>query len=643
MLQARNRSSSCSASVFPPPSRRHADSRGALFVARRGVGALALAAGALLAGPAAGQPDFTPAGQPGAADAALAAQVEKLFSPWDRRDTPGCVVAVARAGRIVYQQGFGMASLTYGVRNTAETIFSVASISKQFTAMSVALLAEDGKLALDDDIRKFLPEMPAYERPITIRNLIGHTSGLRDYQLVRFLAGVPNERLSVRTVYELLARQRHTSFPPDTRFVYSNANYVLLRLIVERVSGQGLREFAAERIFKPLGMTHTTWSEDAAAVVPGRDTGYEGDLAVGFRVVREGTLMGSGGLLTTVGDLVLWDRNFDDNRLGRRRPELIRQAVTSGTLADGRATGYGFGLFLDDYRGHQIVWHAGGGPGQVADVVRFPAEKLSIFCLCNGTIDSRTLSRRVADLYLDAAAAPDRSAPRRAPAPAAAPERPAVPGRSAAASSAAKGVAAQDVPPAVELPPADLARRAGEYRNTATGTIVRAAVETGRLVFYVGGIRIELLATSPREFQSLRRDFGLRYVFEDGAGGAAQAEAAGMSLFEEGHDSPTARYERLPPPPAAAALAPYAGLYRNDELGAVYELRSEDGRLVLRSPVQLDGPLIYVGPDRMAMPSAFFALTVHFSRDAAGRVAGFELGADNADRWQFTRVTECGP
>jgi CubicO group peptidase (beta-lactamase class C family) len=285
---------------------------------------------------------------------ALAGRIDALFADWDRPDSPGCTLGVARDGAMLYQRGYGMASLEYGAHNAPETVFPIGSNSKQFMAMLIALLAEDGKLSLDDDIRKYVPELPAYERPITVRQLVHHTSGLRDYQALRFLAGFPPDYLELAPVLALIARQKGLDFAPGERFEYSNTNYVLLRVIAERVSGKPLRELAAERIFAPLGMSHTQWSEDFHRLIPGRATVYTGDAATGFRSSDQGPLAGSGGVWTTVGDLLRWDENFDANRLGKGGPELIARVLAPEGGRDGEPASYAFGIFLGEHRGRPI-------------------------------------------------------------------------------------------------------------------------------------------------------------------------------------------------------------------------------------------------------------------------------------------------
>ncbi len=208
-------------------------------------------------------------------DDELAKKVDAFLSQWDKNDMPGCAVGVVKDGRLVYKRGLGMANLDYDVPNTPATLFNLASSSKPFTALSIALLARQGKLSLDDDIRKYVPEIPKYDDTITIRHLVHHTSGIRDYQALVFFGGLEtNNAYSNKDILNILARQKNIGFKPGAKYQYSNSGYFLMGLIVERVSGKSLRTFAEENIFKPLGMKNTRIYENRFEVIKIRASGY---------------------------------------------------------------------------------------------------------------------------------------------------------------------------------------------------------------------------------------------------------------------------------------------------------------------------------------------------------------------------------
>jgi CubicO group peptidase (beta-lactamase class C family) len=334
-------------------------------------------------------------------DAALSNQVDKLFAPWDKPDSPGCALAVVKDGRIIHSRGYGMADLEHDVPITPASAFYVGSLSKQFTAMAVALLAQQGTLSLDDDIHKYLPELPAYDKPITIRHLIHHTSGLPEYMPLLARAGWrPDAPFSNQDALQIVARERQLNFEPGEQFAYSNTGYTLLALIVERAAGVRLDEFADARIFSPLKMKDTHFHADATRLVKQRAYAYEPSPGGGLRLGPPvPTRVGAGGIFTTVEDLARWDQNFYDARVGGNA--LIKQLTTPGTLNSGRALEYAFGLEVRTYRGLRVVEHGGDFAGYHAYLARFPDQRLSVILLCNlGNINQVPLAHAVADIYL---------------------------------------------------------------------------------------------------------------------------------------------------------------------------------------------------------------------------------------------------
>jgi CubicO group peptidase (beta-lactamase class C family) len=338
-----------------------------------------------------------------AQEAGLGAEVDKLFARWDSRDSPGCALAVVRDRRIVYSRGYGMADLEHDVRITPSSVFYVGSLSKQFTAMTIALLAQQGTLGLDDDIRKYLPELPAYEAPVTIRHLIHHTGGLPEYMPLLARAGWRADApFGNQDVINIVAREHQVNFRPGEQFSYSNTGYTLLALIAERAGRVRLPEFAEARIFSPLGMRATHFHADPTRLVKQRAYAYEPSPAGGLRLAPPvPSRVGAGGIFTTVEDLARWDQNFYDGRVGGEA--LIRQVTTPGSLNSGQRLEYAFGLEVREYRGLRVVEHGGDLVGYHAYLTRFPDRRLSVICLCNlSTINPGPLAHAVADIYLQA-------------------------------------------------------------------------------------------------------------------------------------------------------------------------------------------------------------------------------------------------
>lgn len=330
-----------------------------------------------------------------------AARIDSIFAPWDRPGSPGCALGIVRDGRLVYTHGYGSANLDYELPNGPAMVYYAGSVSKQFTAAAIALLAEERRIALDDDVRRWFPELPDYGRPITVRHLIHHTSGLRDIYVLMDLAGIRLEDVfSDEEAIALIARQKELNFLPGDDYLYSNSGYFLLAQLVERVTGESLRVYADERIFRPLGMAHTHFHDRPGHIVRNRAISYmpDGD---GFRVSYLGNFdkIGAGGLYTTIEDLLRWDRNFYTRTIGG--PLFLETLHTRGVRTDGDTLTYAFGLTLSEHRGLRTVRHGGSMMGFKADLVRYPDERFSVLTLCNlGTIDPGALADRVADVML---------------------------------------------------------------------------------------------------------------------------------------------------------------------------------------------------------------------------------------------------
>ncbi len=328
--------------------------------------------------------------------------VDAIFQDLATGKTPGCAVGVIQNGTLTFAKGYGQASLEQSTPITPQTVFDIGSTSKQFMAATVILLAEDGRLSLDDDVRKYLPELPQIgSERITLRAMLHHTSGLRDYVGLLLLAGRRFEDLTTPAdALALLARQRGLNFPPNSRFAYCDTNYFLLSQVVERVAGKPWRELAGERLFGRLGMRRSEILDDTARVVAGRAASYEPGPRGGFVIdASDWQQTGDGAVQTTVEDLARWDANFYTPRVGGER--LLREMQTVGRLASGERTTYGMGLFLNDYRGLRRVEHSGSWEGYRAAFTRFPDQRTSVIVLCNvGSADAVDRANRLADVVL---------------------------------------------------------------------------------------------------------------------------------------------------------------------------------------------------------------------------------------------------
>jgi CubicO group peptidase (beta-lactamase class C family) len=343
--------------------------------------------------------------------------VDRVFAEWDKPTSPGCALGVIRDGRIVYERGYGMANLDYDIPNGPGMVYYIGSDSKQFTAAAVGMLALRGQISLDDDVRKYFPELPDYGAPVRIRHLIHHTSGLRDIYTLMSLRGDRLEDVFPDSqALALIVRQRGLAFPPGSAYSYSNTGYFLLAQLVKRVSGRTLREFTDAEIFQPLGMTHTHFHDDPGHVMKNRAMSYEPDGKGGFRIsyLQNFDKVGAGGLYSTVRDLQRWDENFYTHKVGG--PALQALIHTRGVLTSGDTLPYAFGNNVTTYRGLRTVEHGGSMMGYKAYIARFPDQRLSVLATCNlGSIDPGPLAHAVAEVYLGTTmSAPPKAAARAA-------------------------------------------------------------------------------------------------------------------------------------------------------------------------------------------------------------------------------------
>jgi CubicO group peptidase (beta-lactamase class C family) len=301
---------------------------------------------------------------------------------------PGCAAAVSLNGEVVFEKAFGLAELEHNVPNTPQTIFESGSVAKQFTAASLVLLQQDGKLSIDDPVRKYIPELPDYGVPLTIRHLLNHTSGLRDWGTVMSLtgAGRGDRVITQDLALDVITHQRALDFTPGSEYSYSNSGYNLAAIIVERVSKQKFAAFVEERLFKPIGMKNSSWRDDYQRVVPNRAQAYARQGNGPWRLnMPFMNVYGNGGMLTTVGDWMKWNAMLDSQSLGA---PLVNALETRGVLNDGRKIAYALGLEVDTYKGLKDVSHGGATAGYQTFLARYPDNKVSVGVMCNGTSPS---------------------------------------------------------------------------------------------------------------------------------------------------------------------------------------------------------------------------------------------------------------
>ncbi|MBW3622380.1 MAG: serine hydrolase [Armatimonadetes bacterium] len=519
-----------------------------------------------------------------------ASEIDKIFD-WAKPNTPGCAVAVSQHGKLVVNRAYGSADLERDVPIRPGSIFDIGSTRKQFIAAAVLLLAEEKRLSLSEDVRKTIPELPDYGHKITLNHLLTHTSGIRDWTGMLRLAGGDPDALT------LILRQRGLNFAPGEEWSYSNSGYVLLTEIVARASGMSFPEFAQKRLFDPLGMKSTTYVDDMTGVVKNRALAYEEERSGWKHDMYWGNDRGGGAILSTAGDLLLWNEALTSGRLGAFVSEKLQEP---SRLNNGRKLSYARGLFLETYRGAKVVWHSGGAAGYHSWLGRFPEQGLSIAVLCNSDARAATaLARRVADRFLSAAGPPE---PEAGPPP------------------ALTGDALLEVN-----------GKAGLFFNEKTGEPIRLAVDRGRFRIAGGPGLVPVTLDRFRRWgafvQFMSQDeFELRFLSPD------RFELKSM----EGR---VTRYRRARPyAPTATDLKAFAGRYQSEEIGAFFDIAP--GKDVLKGRAN-DAP--GEGLELKPVDRDTFQLggvTLRFRRDKAGKVVALDYSNPVVRNIKFTRLSD---
>ncbi|HYZ84746.1 MAG TPA: serine hydrolase domain-containing protein [Bryobacteraceae bacterium] len=516
------------------------------------------------------------------------AEVDRIFSAFNSH-TPGCAVGVAQNGKVVLKAGYGMADLERKVAITPNSVFESGSVAKQFTAAALLLLEQQGKISLDDPMRKYLPELPDYGSPVTIRQVISHISGLREWRPLAAFSGMPEGTYvyTNRDLLRLASQQRALNFDPGTAYSYTNTGYNIATILIERALGDGttFQTFTRKHLFEPLGMTDTRWRDDFRAIVPNRALAYgrKGNVFVQQTPIEN--IIGAGGLLTTISDLLAWNENFTHAKVGG--PALVKTQQTPATLSNGRTIAYASGLMISNIGGVREVSHGGSTGGYRTWLARYPDQGVSVAVLCNSSQAQPTsLGRETARLWTGAAA---------------------------------PGALARTYTPN----PTELQRLAGMYRRTHDNTVVKLEWRDGKLTADKDLVLQPLaagtfaIATSEQEFH-----------FEEGTPGRVRIATPNGDTF----------LERVTPAnPTASELAGLVGEYESSETGSTLSvaLGTESGELKYRiganAPVTLRPAYadVFVGPSGGAF---------RFVRDSSGKVVALSVGEARVWDLRFKRV-----
>jgi CubicO group peptidase (beta-lactamase class C family) len=515
------------------------------------------------------------------------------------KDTPGAVVGVIKGGKLAFVKGYGAADLTYGMPFTPETPTNIGSSTKQFTGFALALLASRGKLSLDDDVRKHIPELKDFGKAITLRHLLSHTTGYREFINTLIIEGrqvLEGDYIAPDEVIKVISRQPTLQNEPGAEFNYNNSAFSLATIVVERVTGRPFPEFMREEVFLPLGMTKTWVRANPGQIIPGRSIGYiagEG----GFREVRD--LFGSagaGGIYTTPGDVAKWMRNFKTGELGG--PDVIKELTTSFALNSGAPSNYGKGVFLDTNRGLKRWQHGGNDVAHSSTFVYYPDLDAGYVVFSNYQGVPGGIAGVVAEAFFG--------------------EHMKTPDRPAATSTSG-----------AEVPMATLRRYAGKYEMTTLGGLLATVeLEAGQLRLQLPGQpALPLRATSTTSFDVVGAP--ARIVFNAAENGAVE----GITFHQDGTQHPGTRVVEKA---AAVDLSHYAGRYFSEEMETFYDLSVEKGQLVIRH--RRFGPVALTHTSGDSFSATLPVSQVVFRRDAQGNVTGFEAGNGRARGILFQRV-----
>ena len=523
-------------------------------------------------------------------------KVDEIFAKWDRTNSPGCALSVMQGGKIVYKRAYGMANLDHDVILTTDTPFHVASISKQFTAASIVLLEQDGKLSFDDDVHKYIPELPDFGAKITIRNLLHHTSGLRDQWDLLDLAGwrYSLDLITNDDVMSVVVRQKALNFAPGAEYSYSNTGFTLLGEIVKRVSGKSLREFTTERIFVPLGMTRTHFRDDHAEIIKHQAYGYSKEKAGWELSVTNFDTVGATSLFTTVEDLALWDENFYTQKVGG--PHFTETMLTHDPLTDGEKNPYAFGLVTGKYRGLDTVDHSGSDAGYRSDLLRFPRQHFSVAALCNaGDSGPSTLTQKVADVLL------------------------------AGELKDPEGAGGKAKPTFITPSLEQLNAKVGYYYETQSRMLRKLVVKDGGLAWDVEDEVIPLHAVTNDRF--LIGEYPAEMQFSAGKGGLLS-----MKMGTPGEKM--REFEQMAPYTLPdKQRAEYVGSYRSAEIDPVYRIVEENGKLVLKRLKHDPQTLTAVTPDLFQVEIG----VIQFQRDGKKNVVGMKVSTGRIRDLEFSK------
>ncbi|MCX6564011.1 MAG: serine hydrolase [Candidatus Aminicenantes bacterium] len=514
-------------------------------------------------------------------------KMDKLFDFWNRLDQPGFAVVVVKEGQVLYQKVFGLACQEHGVAITPNTVFNIATAAKPFVGQAVALLEKQGKLSLDDDVRKHIPEFPDFSIPVKLRHLLFQTSGLRDWLSVLQLSGRDKEEVTFEQVLKIVKAQKQPAFPPGDRFQDSNTNYDLLAETIKRVSGRPFSDWSWENIFKPLKMTRTQFRDNYRSILDDQAFTYNFTRREYLRGIDNLSLAGSHSLFASIADLSKWLLNLETGQVGGQ--DIVAKMFTAGRLNNGQSSGFGYGLKIETGPGRPQVSQTGNWAGSGAVLAYFPDLKFGFALLANWDytpVDG--FVQGIIESYLPAAAEPEKKSP------------------------------PTEAKKAVKVSPEKLDSYAGDYR-LAPGQVFAISRAGDHLILSVPGAKFPLTALSETEFLLAVAD--ARITFQKNKEGKVQ-----QFVWKQGGDEQTAPKIVLVKP-TPQELQEFAGSFFNAELDLRYAVELRGDTLIVKAPGQNDIRLAPDEKDHFTTSSRVLPMVI-FQRDGQNRVIGFIIDSD---------------
>lgn len=531
--------------------------------------------------------------------------IDKIFEQWNSSG-PGGAVGVIKDNKLIFAKGYGLANLEHEIPNNSKSIFRIASTSKQFTAASVILLAEQGKLSLEDKLTKFFPEFPPYGDNITIAHLLNHTSGIRDYLTLSYLAGFgESEVYTDSQVMHWLTSQKATEISPGDQYLYSNSGYWLLGQIVKKVSGKSLAEYAKQEIFTPLNMQHTHFHNNHKRIVKNRASGYRLISDNHYEISMTNLdMVGDGGVFTNIEDLKKWDDAFYNRKV--LSESFWQLMLTKGKLNDGTLSDYASGLRIGEHRNLKTIRHGGSFAGYRAEFIRFPEKKLSIIVLANRA-DAGATGRayEVANLFINNEQ------------------------KSAELAQSSKPEKKQEEVVDFVIPASKLEQYTGNYWDEKYSQLQRVFIKDKALVIRVQGNEYLLKAIAADSFVIANIPVNITLKFDTNDNGKRII----TTKIADSEPSDAVEYDVTSYP--EEKLSALSGKYYSHELDVIYQLVIEEGKLVLTIDNKISSPLELVKAN-LAVSSRKDTLT--FTTNKMNTVSGFSLAARGIKNIWFKKV-----